>query len=49
LSIAFRERRAEHTNCLGNPEQIALLDYLWIGGVFVLRKGWRWSQDCFAP
>ena len=31
----------ELAKCLGNSEQITLLDYLWISGVLLLREGWH--------
>jgi hypothetical protein len=29
----FREKRTELSNCLGNPEEVTLLEYSWTGCV----------------
>jgi hypothetical protein len=36
----------ELINCLGNPEEITLLDYSSIGCVLLLGEGWRSKTDC---
>jgi len=35
----------ELTYCLGNPEEITLLDYWWTGCVLLSGKGWQSTAE----